>query len=309
MTRAQVENIQAKGPDGGCPNLEFLYGALTAEGYAVGHRTLNSYDFGIPQRRMRVFFVALSLQGFELETGAAEDLIAQIFDTACSLQHDAPEFAAFLLPDSHRRVQEELARASAATASTKDAGQHGAVKWVDQHRELYHTKGLGFKDLNMEQWASNAWFKLQSRRAKECLAYWTHSIHAEPGKVLTSLDVTPRIDRCSKGFGGVLQTLTPGMNMWAIRQPSWCSRPVLGHEAMRLQGFPVAWIDEAEAKGLTTATDPQLADLAGNAFTSNVIASIYMAILATIPVPKAVSKSRSDVSAEVDFDKLAALMT
>ena len=71
----------------------------------------------------------------------------------------------------------------------------------------------------MERWGSNDWFKLLSRRGKECLAFWTLPVNSEEGKELCGLDVSQRIDRCTRAYDGVMQTLTPNMKMWA-REPN-----------------------------------------------------------------------------------------
>ncbi len=50
---------------------------------------------------------------------------------------------------------------------------------------------------------------------------------------------------------------------------------LLGYEAFVVgQGFPAEFIPEA-------ASDPQLKDLAGNAFSSTVFGAVYIALMAT----------------------------
>eukprot|EP00972_Heterocapsa_arctica_P033105 4870469-Heterocapsa_arctica.AAC.1 len=71
-------------------------------------------------------------------------------------------------------------------------------------------------------------------------------------------------------------------------------RPMLGIEAMMIQGFPGDWLLSAPG-GCPPNT--QLLDLAGNAFSSTVFAAVYMSVLAELPKPVKTPSSSGDLEA------------
>eukprot|EP00969_Alexandrium_andersonii_P271860 12015669-Alexandrium_andersonii.AAC.1 len=59
---------------------------------------------------------------------------------------------------------------------------------------------------------------------------------------------------------------------------------MLGYEAMVVQGFPRKILDRVTPEQGTS--DPQLVDLAGNAFSSTVFGAMLVGALATMPLEK-----------------------
>ena len=153
-------------------------------------------------------------------------------------------------------------------------------------------------------WVVNPWFNIQPRRVKEAMLFHTNS----DGKTICSIDLHPRIDRCSKGHNDHAQTLTPASKIWLLApegQPQEVqakfNRMLTGFEALGIQGFPLPWIGEK-----CTTSDPQLADVAGNAFSSSVFSAIFVALLALLPDA---GPKKAICEGEVDMERIMGLMT
>ena len=121
---------------------------------------------------------------------------------------------------------------------------------------------------------NNPWFTPTPRRSKQCLMF---AVRTCAENNLFSVDVSQRIDRARCGFKRTFQTLTPGMKCWLVtppnptaRQRDLSGRYLLGFEALALQGFPVNWIKLPGSTSDDSVTDPQMMDLAGNAFSGTV---------------------------------------
>ena len=93
-------------------------------------------------------------------------------------------------------------------------------------------------------------------------------------------------------FDGLCQTLTPKMCTWIVAIPTdqgakvtgpenAGGRIMLGVESMSLQGFPVSWILGPGTPEKVSNT--LLLDMAGNAFSSSMFGSVYLAMLAELP--------------------------
>ena len=95
----------------------------------------------------------------------------------------------------------------------------------------------------------------------------TYALAAQPG--LLSVDIGMRIDRATITSGDLVATVTPGSKPYLMchqaiaetnkRAPM--NRLMLGYEGLELQGFPVQVLQDT-----STLSDPQMMDLAGNAF-------------------------------------------
>lgn len=119
--------------------------------------------------------------------------------------------------------------------------------------------------------------------------FWL-SPHKTPGSVsqpgcglLGRVGVRSHIQNQNHFANVLMQYRVAGHLFWSwARQMSVClsvlfrqERVLLGYEALVVgQGFPAEFIPEK-------ASDPQLKDLAGNAFSSTVIGALHMALMAT----------------------------
>eukprot|EP00959_Pyramimonas_sp_CCMP1952_P390060 8174287-Pyramimonas_sp.AAC.2 len=85
-------------------NLEWMYECFAKAGYVIGQRTMNSQKFLSPQRRRRIYFLAVHTSSFNLTAAAAQSLVDQILDFVSELEmteQAAPPVGAFMFAESH----------------------------------------------------------------------------------------------------------------------------------------------------------------------------------------------------------------
>ena len=314
-----LENVDAFGEDDGEyiePNVEFLYQSLMDVGYVLSHGCLASTDYGLPQRRRRVYFVGVRLESFGLSHAEGTSLVRSVLAAAKGLQTPWKPIHDFLLPVFDGYLKAELERLSEA----KEEHYHDAdgAGWLAVHKEFFQSKGICVRDLRPPAALSaNPWFKVLPRRSQEIVVYNCNVMRIQAGrdgqdKVLSTHDASQAINRTARGHNGQIQTLTPRMLTWlystgVTEKMSYSKigtgRLVLGWEALALQGFPVSWLCEVPAH--LRSSDTMLRDLAGNAFSSTVFGVIYLMLLAHLPPP---STSQSS-SPEPDMQALLRLMS
>ena len=223
----------------------------------------------------------------------------------------ALELADFLFDDSHDVVQDALQRAQdlARSRPAEDASQQ---TWRPLCERFVQSKGFLWKDaLEPGIFEHNAWYESLPRPLKISCVVHGHLLEAErqhreqqaakaasassgsskPARkpnVLTAIDISQRIDRVRYSYNGLVKTITPDMKLWVLRSSRLqddgtrssqidVMRPLLGIEALRLQGFPVEWIFAHE-----DITDATCADLGGNAFSFSIVAALYISILIAV---------------------------
>ena len=169
------------------------------------------------------------------------------------------------LKDADPRLQSELARRQESAKGDSSASS----TWFETHRIFLKTKGLSWQEVvPPKTLQENPWFKVLPSREEQVLSY---ALQYAGGNV-TSADISQRIDRVSLGRDGVLPTITPHNKTWLVEQ----GRPLTGFEALGLQGFPMDILSSSEH----CPSDPQLMDLAGNAFSGPVVMAVLVCMFA-----------------------------
>lgn len=291
-----LENVDAFGEDDGSdaagPNVDFLYNSLMDIGYSLSHGVFVSSDYGLPQRRRRVYFVGVHLVSFNLSAAGGLELARAIMAAAKARHTPCVPLANFLLPDTDTYVRAELERMQ---ESTDPGSCEPDAAWVGIHKDFYQSKGINVRELRPPpELASNPWFKVLPNRSKEIVVYNMLRKDAVDG-VLCTVDVSQTIHRTARGVNGMTQTLTPRMLTWlyTVDRPASGGgqgvldaprhRVMLGLEALAVQGFPCEWVLDVPLQ--KRASDPQLKDIAGNAFSATVFAEMYLMLLAHLPMP------------------------
>ena len=87
--------------------------------------------------------------------------------------------------------------------------------------------------------AQNEWYKALPRRQKESLRYQMWRARAQRSELgpVTSWDLSQSIGRVSRGYNGICQTLTLGMQMWLAplgKAETWLAMPMLGIDALSI---------------------------------------------------------------------------
>ena len=290
-----LENVDAlEEKPGGVENdnLEFLYQAMHLLSYSVSQRTLISSKFALPQQRKRVFFLCVHHESFGLTAASGQALVDRIldntsnFEVPCGTMLDSD----LILEGDDQLVQAELERRQEQLAPASKGPKDLELLWPREHAAFFQTKGLSWKDMEAsEELVANPWYQCLPRRYKEVLDYqlWrmanppaADSDNAGAEATVTSLDLSQSINRTTRGYDGIFQTITPKAMMWLPTPASGPARCLLGFEAMTLQGFPAGVLREAPAQEFS---DSQLADLAGNAFSGTVFGCILISLLAELP--------------------------
>ena len=134
----------------------------------------------------------------------------------------------------------------------------------------------------MDMVAASPWYDCMPPREKEVLNYATTVF-----KPLLSVECGQRIDRATIRQKGPLATVTPGSKTFLFHPMAEGSSKVplnrfmLGFESLRLQGFPTEVMDKFPME--EQCTDPQMQDMAGNAFPGTVVLAILLSVYKHLP--------------------------
>ena len=116
----------------------------------------------------------------------------------------------------------------------------------------------------------SAWFNLAPPREKEIIA----CAAAMHGEDLVYVDTNPSIERASMSSEDMMCTITTGSKYYLKRH----ERFMTGRECLGVQGFPFSFLQPG-----SDLSDPQLGDLAGNAFSSTVCCAVLLGCFAHVP--------------------------
>ncbi len=260
-------------------NVAYLHGQLRDLGYEVKNQTLKTSEYLLPQRRKRAWTIAIHLTAFSIDRTTAWNFLKEAFKVAESLQEPAMSLDEFFKLPTDQMVCDELKRRQECTR-----GEMGSKDYVKLHQETMAAKGLSWRTVKAPASVKKSqWFDLCPKREQEIVSY---ALAADP-KML-SVDVGQRIDRCNITSGDVVATVTPGSKTYLmypqkIAKKRVCmNRLMLGSEGLELQGFPVQLLPAAASEE-SSLSDPQMMDLAGNAFPSSVLAAMLIGIFTSLP--------------------------
>ena len=247
------------------PNVMYLHQAFADIDYAGASKVLNTSDYGLPQARVRAWFVILDLRRFGCTAPEAQAMARTMLSRTELFKSSPRPLGSMCLKDADPRLQSELARRQESAKGDSSASS----TWFETHRIFLKTKGLSWQEVvPPKTLQENPWFKVLPSREEQVLSY---ALQYAGGNV-TSADISQRIDRVSLGRDGVLPTITPHNKTWLVEQ----GRPLTGFEALGLQGFPMDILSSSEH----CPSDPQLMDLAGNAFSGPVVMAVLVCMFA-----------------------------
>jgi len=269
--------------------------------YDAQHCRLDTKEFYIPHTRTRVYLFATPRNN-----STKPHLAAKWEKTVKDLRRpwSAP-FESFLLhtddPHIHR------ARLDLASAKEhKDGVQRKATDWnrcESRHQRARQEEALGImRPLTSWQeagvckgldWTWNDWLLAQTERVLDLLEISTLRMAKDgidSGYKACIWNVSQNVDRqTGSGRTALAPCLTPNMIPWVTNRGG----PVTGREALALQGIPVRELL------LTSESEDQLADLAGNAMTTTVVGASMLAALRV-----ALNKLTPGEDAEMDGAKI-----
>jgi site-specific DNA-cytosine methylase len=243
---------------------------------------LDTKEYYIPHTRTRVYLFATPMK----KDGKVENLAAKWEATVKDMKRPwSTPFEAFLLdtdsPNIHRARQD-----LAAARDQRDGTQRKATDWnrcESRHQRARQDEQLGYlRPLTSWQeagvckgldWTWNDWLLTQTERVLDLLEISTLRMAkdgVDSGFKACIWNVSQNVDRqTGSGRTALAPCLTPNMIPWVTTRGG----PVTGREALALQGIPLRELL------LTSESEDQLADLAGNAMTTTVVGSSMLAAL------------------------------
>ena len=276
----------------------YIQDELTALGYSGGWRNVNSKDFFLPQSRPRVYglFLRLHSQGLGVQGRGRRDADAA---TALSLVDrlkvpGPPEPLSTVLqrcravgaasdkPKKRRRAEPEESHRGPASWDLPREDLEGGPVWRRDHREFVDNTGLSKEDLQGYQAFEDAAKGALQPRAMEGLFLKLACVRKDEGVDWTQPDrITVASVGASLRFMSVRQDIFPCVTpkmVYAVIEHGQL-RTAGGLEALALQGVQG---QEVHSFKLGATKGPFLQELAGNAYTANIVAAFLLAgLLAT----------------------------
>ncbi|WVR03552.1 hypothetical protein IAU60_000544 [Kwoniella sp. DSM 27419] len=271
--------------------------------YDAQHARLDTKEYYIPHTRTRVYLFATPMKK-DKEEHLADKWAAVVKDMR---RPWSSPFEAFLLhtddPNIHR-ARLDLA----SVRELKDGPGRKATDWnrcESRHQRARQEEQLGLlRPLTSWQeagvckgldWTWNDWLLTQTERVLDLLEISTLRMAkdgTDSGYKACIWNVSQNVDRQTQsGKTALAQCLTPNMIPWVTVRGG----PVTGREALALQGIPVRELL------LTSESEDQLADLAGNAMTTTVVgASLLAALKMTVNRLRVGQNAEEDAARIVD---------
>ena len=152
-------------------NINFLYASFEKNGYAVAHDKFNTVDFLLPQRRRRLYFVAICVDRLGISLMHGKELARGILDLARSFAAPALSLERFIFPNTDDFVANELKRLQQIRdGDDTDTGKERS--WPNLHREIFKAAGLTWTHMaTPPELANNPWLQTLPRRNREVLIY------------------------------------------------------------------------------------------------------------------------------------------
>jgi site-specific DNA-cytosine methylase len=273
-------------------NLQSLLRELEKIGYICGAQALTSSDFGVAQKRKRIWIWGLRQESPLMEPCAfdlAEDMNALIE----SFKQESRPLDYFLLRDDDPILDRTLEDLMLLAVKRKEyEAEQTAAKMKSEAWPLEHSiefSKLGFRYgvvRGSSELESNPWYKALTKREQD-IALLAFLLKRPCADVSTSIKFLR-----SGGNDICMATITPGMKLFTFR----LMRLIVPVEAMALQGIP--WHTLPFLKQFSDST---LFSLAGNAFTSTVAIAVMAALL-----NKSVWKRNDEVDAQYQREMTAA---
>ncbi len=301
-----IENVDAltDDDDDGKSQFDLVVAELSNRGYECKAVKLDAVEFGMPQRRRRIYIVCIRLadrrldwtrQGVEETFEMWEQQLKKLRMNPCDLEE-------VLLPDDHEWIQQSL---TSAIARMRGDPEH---TWLDLHMSFYKDKKLPWGGVKApESTRSSLWWSAVPARDQDIIAVLCalHSPAKRPALADTSQNIfiTPlsskRLDHDQREIT-VSPTALPGAKWWHFKNKRYCT----GEEKMCLQAFPTR---NPKYKGLLDDTDDSVRHkLGGDSFTGSVILVVKWTLIRVCPWVQRQEVRCSDHDVETAFRVLKA---
>ena len=263
------ENLDELAETGGANHMDMIEG-LAEVNYTCEARTLQSCKYGSPSRRERAFIVAMCNN--VITRSEAIPIIKKVFDILSKLQIGLPSVAAnILLPSTDPYILEKLAQLQKSGNEAEDSN----TSWRAKFDQLLASQNLRYSDCAAPaECRGSPWFAALPIRAQANLGYIKTVRPAAQ-----SADVGQTIGRSYVSDEAVFPTMLPNHKIWDYSK----HRLVTGLESMMVIGFDRRDIDQ-ELLAANNIKDHHLRELAGNAFTGQIIGGLLLSLFAALPL-------------------------
>ncbi|KAK3294970.1 uncharacterized protein B0H64DRAFT_425560 [Chaetomium fimeti] len=277
---------------GGAPWDMYTDQIFPKTGYVAGTVSLDSKHFYLPQTRQRTYLVAIDATNIGVEAATAIVNKYKSNIEGCKRQASAP-ISAFLLPnDDPATVQ---ARAdmesrplhnsdwSFSSLRHADARQNKNLRRDDNPVSMKNMRNGRVIFLVLPPHCWRGYWEGQVPRVidlMDIIFATAHQKSIDLGYKIIMIDVSQNVDR-NELYGatdlrarveshlGIVGCITPS----GMPVVTHLMRPITGAEALGLQGLPIGELV------LSTETEAELRDLAGNAMTVPVVGAVTLALL------------------------------
>ena len=285
------ENVDSDfGPDS--KNYTELVNRLAAIGYVLSSCILNAIQFGCPQRRVRLYIVALHCATWKLEEHEALQICKKITALAQRLadKDTIPDLSDYLFHATDTYILEQLQSHNDTMlkndrAVTKD-------KWPEEHAKVCENYGVSYsKCVAPVSQQASPWYTTLTPREKmllglNCIKYPKDDQGIQD---LYSVDVQQSMNREPRGYGSYTSTWLPHSRIWLLANQSLLT----GAEQFAAQGWPKKMMTPKVLRE-HDLSDRLLRDMAGNAFAGHCFAAVLLAVFACIPDPAVVDVQASE---------------
>jgi site-specific DNA-cytosine methylase len=277
-----LENVDAMDDSNHAGDLDVLLGLLNQHGYDSKSWIIDAVDFGLPQRRKRIYILALSWRPRSFAVAEHESFFGKMSMLIEKMKRSPPSFPDCLLPDDAPEVLRELDHRLQSPPKCWDSST------IDLHRKAWKSKAGRWGVFKPDQAdVRSPWFQAMCFRERDCLAFHQHRYRKEDHKAVVatvgqSITYETGSDLAPNG-ALILPTLTPKGKPWVsiagsnphCRSDRSIHRFMHGAEELMYQGFPI--FHPRFRPMIQDKSSAFLADLAGNAFPGTVIGAIMVA--------------------------------
>lgn len=249
-------------------NLFYFLETMREAGYAAVVQVLNAEDYKCAAKRKRSWIIAINMKRCGLNDDAAEALAHDMMATVKRLACGASDLQAFLLKDTNQRVLDELKRRQEQTSVAQESN------WQPKVMSALHKVGLSMSDCYPSLLLrASPWYATLTEREQITLGY-LEKMHPAAG----ILDLSQDLSRPFVAEGNALMfCIVPSCKPFLKKN----RRPLLGWEALRIQGLPDAVL---ESDPMESMSDSLCKDLAGNAFAGSVFLAVLIGVLSHMPL-------------------------
>ena len=249
--------------------------ALRQAGYFTAWFNIDCFILGVPQRRARLYFLAVRRDLVEAAGMTEDAFIALCHRVMGAMQTPLPSIplSRFLLANSHPYVRERhaafLCEALERRSQYRRSELSDVPRWAYKHRDVHSHLSHSRYTADLVHVAPE--YETLPDRVKDLL---DESSVAFPDKRPLAISFSQSATSLTRDCVGVL---TPKGRVWLC----WLCRCLLGRESLALQCLPIDW-DAEDAAVQEEFTDTFLHDLAGNAFNTASIVQMVVCILVVL---------------------------